>query len=389
MKIISRLVIVALASTACSSDRDPASAGLSRAVRPAGYHVIALPPHGDRTTEGLSLNDAGWVAGTSTGEETVHASLWLLGVRLDLGTLGGPNSAVLWPVKNVIGVISGVAETADVDPNAEDWSCSAFFPTVTHHVCRGFVWQGGVMRPLDTFGGTHGFATGTNNLGQTVGWAENAVHDPTCNPPQLLQFRAALWEPGQDPPRELPPLTGDSTSSATALNDAGQVVGISGICANAVGGRSAAHAVMWENGSVTDLGSLGGVAWNTPMSINGSGDVVGFANRADASPPTRFRPLAFLWTEETGMRSLDVLPGDTRSQALGINDQRQVVGTSCAATCRGFIWEDDVMTDLNTLIVSGSPGTIEIAGDINAHGMITGRMRTSRGTTSAFIAFPR
>jgi hypothetical protein len=174
MKIISRLVIVALASTACSSDRDPR---FRRALARGATGRLSrdrLAPHGDGTTEGLSLNDAGWVAGTSTGEETVHASLWLLGVRLDLGTLGGPNSAVLWPVKNVIGVISGVAETADVDPNAEDWSCSAFFPTVTHHVCRGFVWQGGVMRPLDTFGGTHGFATGTNNLGQTVGWAENA-----------------------------------------------------------------------------------------------------------------------------------------------------------------------------------------------------------------------
>ena len=245
------------------------------------------------------------------------------------------------------------------------------------------------MRALGTFGGTHGFATDTNNLGQTVGWAETTVHDETCNPPQVLQFRAALWDAGQDAPRELPPLSGDTTSAATALNDAGQVVGISGICADAVGGLSAAHAVMWENGTVTDLGSLGGVAWNTPMAINGRGDVVGFANRADASPPTRFRPLAFLWTEEGGIRSLDVLSGHTRSQALGINIHRQVVGTSCAATCRGFLWEDDVMTDLNTLVVSGSPGTIEVAGDINASGMITGRMRTPSGRTSAFIAFPR
>ena len=37
------------------------------------------------------------------------------------------------------------------------------------------------MTRLPTLGGTHGFATGTNNLGQTVGWAENTVLDPTCS----------------------------------------------------------------------------------------------------------------------------------------------------------------------------------------------------------------
>src|SRR5262249_18611423 len=146
------------------------------------------------------------------------------------------------------------------------------------HVCRGFVWEAGKMRALPTLGGTHGFATGTNNLGQTVGWAENSVHDSTCNAPQVLQFRAAMWGPGRDQIVELPPLPGDTTSAATAVNDRGQVAGISGICSNAVGGFSAAHAVLWENGVPNDLGNLGGVAWNTPMAMNQAGDVVGFAN---------------------------------------------------------------------------------------------------------------
>ena len=54
-----------------------------------------------------------------------------------------------------------------------------FFPeaTRTGKRCLGFRWEDGVMTRLPTLGGTHGFATGTNNLGQTVGWAENNVHD--------------------------------------------------------------------------------------------------------------------------------------------------------------------------------------------------------------------
>ncbi len=46
------------------------------------------------------------------------------------------------------------------------------------------------MRPLPTLGGTHSFATGTNNRRQTVGWAETTVRDRSCVPPQVLQFRA-------------------------------------------------------------------------------------------------------------------------------------------------------------------------------------------------------
>ena len=63
----------------------------------------------------------------------------------------------------------------------------------TGYQCLGFVWEDGVMRPLPTLGGTNGFATGANNKGQIVGWAENTVHDPTCVAPQVLQFRAVVW----------------------------------------------------------------------------------------------------------------------------------------------------------------------------------------------------
>jgi probable HAF family extracellular repeat protein len=359
---------------------------------PPLYHVTQLGSFGGTISGGSSINNRGWIAGFSTlqGDETTHATLWRDGTPINLGTLGGPNSAVLWPVKNNGGTIAGVAETDEMDPLGEAWSCSAFFPTVTHHTCLGFVWDRGVMRPLPTLGGDNGFATGVNNRGQVVGWAENTVHDPTCNLPQVLQFRAVIWDTRRDQFRELPPLPGDTVSAATAIDDQGQVVGISGICANAVGGYSAAHAVLWKNRAPIDLGDLGGAAWNTPMAINHHGEVVGFANVPDGDPGA-FNAHAFLWTEASGMQDLGTLRGDAFSEALGINDRRQVVGLSCTAgfgSCRAFLWENGVMTDLKAL-APGYAGQFIFANDINAVGEITGQtLDPETGDAVTFRATP-
>jgi probable HAF family extracellular repeat protein len=391
---VSAVVCFAIGSSACVSEpfatQEPAES--SAALRlSAGYHVIELSSLGGTRSIGNSLDDLGVVAGQSrlAGNQVVRASVWFAGRQLDLGTLGGSHSSVVWPVKNLRGVISGIAETAEVDPLGEAWSCSAFFPTVTGHVCRGFVWEQGAMRALPTFGGTHGFATGTNDRKQTVGWAENGIRDATCNAPQVLQFRAAVWGPAIGQIRELPPLPGDTTSAATAINDRGQIVGISGICSNAVGEYSAAHAVLWDGDRPTDIGSLGGVAWNTPMAINQRGDVVGFANAAGTDPPNDFNVHAFLWTKRDGIRDLGTLPGDATSQALGINEWRQVVGVSCGATCRAFVWQDGIMTNLNDRVVSGSSDTLRIAGDINDLGEIAGQTVDAANVRSAFLALPK
>ena len=91
------------------------------------------------------------------------------------------------------------------------------------------------MRELSPLGGHHSFATGVNGQGQIVGWGETAEPESTCVDKQVLGFRAAIWElkPGSKAKikaRELPPWPGDAASAATAINDAGQAVGISGRC---------------------------------------------------------------------------------------------------------------------------------------------------------------
>ena len=147
---------------------------------PTMYRVTIL---NGATASGNSIDDVGIVAGSYTPlNKPLHASLWAFGQQLDLGTLGTGaelSSTVQWPVKNDLGLISGISLTDKLDPNKDGWSCGFFLPNPNFNVCLGFVWEPFTrqMRPLPTLGGTNGYATGTNNLGETIGWAENAVRD--------------------------------------------------------------------------------------------------------------------------------------------------------------------------------------------------------------------
>src|SRR6266516_455407 len=391
MRHISSAILVA-ALWACGSE-PRATAPLNALVQLSPtlhYHVVYLTTIGGTRTRPTGINNRGWVAGFANrpGNATRVAALWRAGSLDTLGTLGGPNSGVLWPGLNDVGMIAGIAETAKLGTLHEEWSCTAFFPSVTGHICRGFFWENGVMTPLPTLGGDQGFATGVNSRGQVVGWAETPVHDPTCNAPQVLQFRAVLWDPQKGTLQQLRPLAGDSTSAATAINSKGQVVGISGDCDIAVGQLSARHSVIWNNGTPTNIGDLGGAAWHTPMDINEAGDVVGFSNPAYVLG-IDFNPLAFIWTSEGGIHSLGKLVGDTSSQALGINFRRQVVGISSGDLNRAFIWENGVMKDLNTLVGPGFPDLLIVAQHINDAGVIAGRA-VPHGTSGQvpFVATP-
>jgi probable HAF family extracellular repeat protein len=373
---------------ACADD-------LLTSQHPVNYRIVKLADLGGMTASGNSINDVGLVAGFSDLPDgnSRHAMLWLYGFKFDLGTLGGPNSNVAWPNKNTIGLVAGIAQTDVAEPLGQTWSCRSFFAFTTRSgfICLGAVWENGQIRALPTLGGYNGFATGANNHRQIVGWAQNTVLDPTCDPIHVKQqFRAVIWGPETDQIQELPPLGDDSTSAATAINDKGQVVGISGICGTAVGAASARHSVIWERGKVRNIGDLGGVAWNTPMAINERGDIVGFSNFS-ASDGTAFRARAFLVIDRGRIRDLGVLPGMDISQALGINERRQVVGVSCKADfsiCHAFLWEKGAMVDLNDR-VPGHPDVLYAANDINDDGQIAGQSFTP-GTEqfSAFWATP-
>ena len=109
--------VLALGALACERSSPPPVAASSDELKAPSsgqrYVVIPLDSLGGTVSQGNSITDLGWVSGLSAlaGNGTVHATIWRGRTPKDLGTLGGPNSAVLWPSKNVIDLVAGVSET--------------------------------------------------------------------------------------------------------------------------------------------------------------------------------------------------------------------------------------------------------------------------------------
>jgi probable HAF family extracellular repeat protein len=215
------------------------------------------------------------------------------------------------------------------------------------------------------------------------------MRDPECPAPQLFQFKPVVWINGKA--HELPTATGDLNGYAIQINENGQIVGFSGKCAAfnplALVPLEARHALLWDLGAVTDLGNLGGTgsfAGNFAANLNNNGQVVGASDL-----PGDTANHGFLWTKQTGMKDLGTLDGDTGSVGLAINDSAVVTGGSFTQdNLRAFIWQNGVMTDLNSLIPADSPLYLLIACSINARGEIIGFAADYKGDTHGYLLSP-
>jgi probable HAF family extracellular repeat protein len=349
------------------------------------YNIVQLPTLGGTQDFANWINDGGWVAGAAdlTGGHVEHAFLWRHNKIHDLGTLGGNNS-LAWPV-NDQGVIAGDSVTSIDDPLRENF-CHFNIDgksVRTKYTCSGYMLLHDVMTALPTLGGNNSQVFGMNNRGVIVGNAETTKKDPSCTAPQQLDFEAVVWRPQRGKIEELPPFKGDPIGAATAINDSGEVVGASGICAP-VSPAIGAHALLWRHGKATNLGGFGGKTSNVAWDINNRGHIVGFS---DLSGDTATH--AFFW-KGGRMTDLGTLPGDVYSFAFGINERDQVVGESCDASfnCRAFIWQEGAMSDLNALAPS-STLYLMLAESINSRGEITGiGFDQSTGGVPAFVAIP-
>jgi probable HAF family extracellular repeat protein len=185
------------------------------------YTVTDLGTLGGTYSYAYGINNAGVISGgaatpTQTGGIFQTAFLWDDDLHMiNLGTLGGsdcPDCSSEAGGPNAKGVSPILSETAEADPNGEDF-CSFG----TQRRCLAAIWEEGVMTALPNLkGGNNGQAYWTNNQGQTVGLEENGVADSTCStgtPFQVLRFEAVVWEPNGKI-RELRPLKGDTVGYA-------------------------------------------------------------------------------------------------------------------------------------------------------------------------------
>lgn len=366
----------------------------SNAIAQARYKVVDLGTEKNHSfSMVMSVNNQGWtyiMDGNLQNPDNLGATLLngrvlidVGGFKIDLGTLGGHNSWMNWGQINDLAQVVGYSETKVPDPNGED-ICGFG----THLTCRPFLWEFPPMRALPTLGGNNGEASSINNRGQIVGMAEDGTVDSTCSPGKTNNRTQlpVLWERGEHGkfhPTRLPTVDGDPDGFAFWINNKGQAVGQSNNC-----NQTITHAVSWKNETASALADYGLGA--SAQGINDQGQIVGFVGTPDGTLHG-----AFWQNENDTLTVLGFLPGDMWSLAFGVNSKGQVVGGTVDSNfnwSHAFIWQNDVMTDLNTLFLPGSNLRATFAGKINERGQIGGMAIVLSGpdkdNVHAFLAIP-
>lgn len=245
------------------------------------------------TLLGGALVAPGWLIAEENREEYDRYPHYRL---VDVGTFGGPNSQYSTPATKVLnnhGLAVGVADTDIPDPGC-------FFDCV---VDKPFVAKDGVTLELSVLpGGTSAFAYAVNERGTIVGSGQAGGIDP---------------------------LTGSNLL----------------------------HGMLWKNGKLIDLGTLGGNT-NNPFAMNDRDEVTG-ATTNDVLDPFASTPMTACHTVPT-----QVCPDATFAFSTTF--------TVTTTEVRAYIWRDGVLHDLGTL---GGPDS---AGEnINNRGDVTGWSYTS------------
>lgn len=301
---------------------------------------------------------------------------------IDLGTLGGPQSFQLEeeqtprafagaPASRMInthGVVTGVADLNVPDPY------NPFCLTLDCFFAHSFMWNDGAMTDLGALPGTNdSFANWINDRGELAGASYNGV-DPTSGTPLL---EAVLWKDGSV--IDLGDLPGGNQSIANGMNERGDVVGAAvnttpdpfpNLWAILFFNNSTEpHAVLWRNGAITDLGTLGGPD-SVAIFVNNSGQIAGQSLTDSVVNPVTGQPAQhpFLW-QKGKMIDLGTL-GGTLGFPTGLNNRGQVTGLMTVAgdlTFHAFFWNRGTMTDLGTL-----GGIRSLASWINDSGEVLG-----------------
>jgi probable HAF family extracellular repeat protein len=239
-----------------------------------------------------------------------------------------------------------------------------------------------------------------NNSGQVAGY-------DGYNRPGLGSEQAYIQSQGVT--TQLGVLPGAEESIPAAINNTGQVAGYSehSFVTNSSGtgvvdapaGQSWVHAFLYNGSTMVDLGTLGGKE-SYANALNNHGDVVGMSgilpqlNSGDRNQIYH----AFLVPFAGKMIDLGTLPGDTASVAYGINDKGQVVGWSGPSWAypyqqatnlqsHAFLYQGGQMADLNKLIPPIGV-TLTNARAINDQGQVLVTGVDSNGKSADYLLTP-
>jgi probable HAF family extracellular repeat protein len=366
-----REYLIAIFCLVWSMGAPEAGATLAPAYQVTGLGVLP----GDTSSIAYGINDHGVIVGSSSdsgGASTIAGFKWESGGMTDLGLYAGHTAVRPWDV-NDQGNVTGRATGG---PGGSNFG--------VFHDGNGWQLAGSV-------GGTRGNGFGINASNQMVGNMRLPTGDFS---------RAYVWSPQsgtielptihlEDPLSPVPAYNGyEGGSYATGINDAGVVVGSSGLSDT----HGSDRGFRWSSaGGMVNLGTpssqaLAGLADYTQsyaQNLNEAGLIVGAADRGPGL--TR----AVYWDANDVIHDIGTL-GGTSGWAYAVNDADVIVGfSSNGAGNRAFGYvPGGALTDLNVLLdLSSSGWTITRAYDINNLGQIVGE-GVFGGVTQAVLLTP-
>lgn len=225
---------------------------------------LATPGPG-QSAFATGINDAGQIVGGRLGDCTTPAGdgcLWQNDTPLDLTPGIQPWSSAANGINNagqIVGVIEGGAAGR-----------------------RAFVWHHGTRIDLGSLPGSVGsVALAVSDAGQVIGFSDMAFESGT-------RAHAFTWRNGQT--RALPRPAGVETSLALGVNARGDVVGY------VMGDRFGPSAVRWSGDVLTDLNAElqpdSGWVLEYASAINNAGQIVGVGRRDGARGAFLLTPLS-------------------------------------------------------------------------------------------------
>jgi probable HAF family extracellular repeat protein len=202
---------------------------------------------------------------------------------------------------------------------------------------------------LGTLGGTSSYATGINPAGQIVGYSDTSGNSST---------QAFLFSAGTMRALTMP---GATQSHATAINASGQIAGYA-----QPAGSTASHGFFYAAGTFKDLGE------GQANALNASGQVAG-SNSAGA------------YLSGVNGGALLALGAGT---SAGVNAAGQVVINGAGP----FLWDGAMQVDLNTIVAPADPlagqVTLTSAIAINNNGVILVNGHDKDGWQMQFLLAP-